>query len=167
MITQTERLIIRPFTEQDCEALFLMNSHPAMLQYIPVAAFTSREQAAELFHKVIQVDYQQHGFGRWAVEHKMDQRVIGFCGPKFIPEMQEVELGYRYFPQYWGQGIGTEAARAALAEFTRFGIDKAIALILEGNIGSQRVAERVGMHWREQTDFMGHKVNVYAKVLSP
>ena len=165
MITQTERLIIRPFTEQDCEALYLMNSNPAMLKYIPTAAFTAREQAVELFHKVIQVDYQQPGFGRWAVEHKADKRVIGFCGPKFIPEFSEVELGYRYFPEYWGTGIGTEAAFAALAEFKRFGIDQTIALILAGNLGSEGVAKRVGMHWREQNEFMGHQVNIYAKVL--
>lgn len=53
MITQTERLIIRPFTEQDIEALYLMNSNPAMLKYIPTAAFTSREQAEVLFHNVL------------------------------------------------------------------------------------------------------------------
>lgn len=163
MITQTERLIIRPFTEQDIEALYLMNSNPAMLKYIPTAAFTSREQAVELFHKVIQADYQQHGFGRWAVEHKADNKVIGFCGPKFIPEFNEVEIGYRYFPEYWG--MGSEAAQAALKVFPQFGIDKAIALILEGNVASEAVAKRIGMYWREQNDFMGHRVNIYAKTL--
>jgi RimJ/RimL family protein N-acetyltransferase len=166
MITQTERLIIRPFTEQDIDALFLMNSIPAMLKYSPTAAFTSREQAEALFHNVILQDYQQRGFGRWAVEHKADNKVIGFCGPKFIPEFNEVELGYRYFPEYWGMGIGSEAAQAALKAFPQFGIDKTIALILEGNVGSEGVAKRVGMHWREQNEFMGHRVNIYAKVLS-
>ena len=167
MITQTERLIIRPFTEQDCDALFLMNSNPAMLKFIPTPAFASPEQAVELFHQVIKVDYQLHGFGRWAVEHKADKRVIGFCGPKFIPEFNEVELGYRYFPEYWRQGIGVEAALAAVAEFSCLGIEQFIALILEGNIGSERVAQRVGMHWREQNQFMGHKVNIYGRLLSP
>ena len=87
MITQTNRLIIRPFTEQDCDALYLMNSNPAMLKYIPTAAFTSREQAVELFHQVIQADYQQHGFGRWAVEHKADNKVIGFAGLNFCQNL--------------------------------------------------------------------------------
>ncbi|MGL4749086.1 MAG: GNAT family N-acetyltransferase, partial [Shewanella sp.] len=32
-------------------------------------------------------------------------------------------------------------------------------------IGSEGVAKRIGMHWREPSEFMGHKVNVYAKVL--
>ncbi len=165
MIIQTERLILRPFTEQDIDALYLMNSNPAMLKYIPTVPFTEREQAHELFHKVISQDYQQRGFGRWAVEHKADNKVIGFCGPKFIPEYNEVEIGYRYFPEYWGKGIGTEAAQAAISVFPQFGITQIIALILEGNIGSEGVAKSIGMHWREPSEFMGHKVNVYAKVL--
>lgn len=166
MITQTERLIIRPFTAQDIDALYLMNSNSAMLKYIPTDPFTDREQAEVLFHNVILEDYLQRGFGRWAVEHKADKKVIGFCGPKFIPEFNEVELGYRYFPEYWGMGIGSEAAQAALGKFPQFGIDKAIALILEGNLGSEGVAKRVGMHWREQNEFMGHRINIYAKVLA-
>lgn len=166
MITQTERLIIRPFTAQDIDALYLMNSNSAMLKYIPTDPFTDREQAGVLFHNVILEDYLQRGFGRWAVEHKADKKVIGFCGPKFIPEFNEVELGYRYFPEYWGMGIGSEAAQAALEMFPQFGIDKAIALILEGNLGSEGVAKRVGMHWREQNEFMGHRINIYAKVLA-
>ncbi|WP_198780206.1 GNAT family N-acetyltransferase [Shewanella putrefaciens] len=166
MITQTERLIIRPFTAQDIDALYLMNSNSAMLKYIPTDPFTDREQADALFHNVILEDYLQRGFGRWAVEHKADKKVIGFCGPKFIPEFNEVELGYRYFPEYWGMGIGSEAAQAALEMFPQFGIDKAIALILEGNLGSEGVAKRVGMHWREQNEFMGHRINIYAKVLA-
>ena len=165
MIIQTERLLLRPFNEQDVDALYLMNSNPAMLKYIPFAPFTDREQARALFHNVILQDYQQRGFGRWAVEHKADNRVIGFCGPKFIPEFNEVEIGYRYFPQYWGKGIGTEAAEAALSVFPQFGIKQTIALILEGNLGSETVAKRVGMYWREHSEFMGHKINVYAKIL--
>ncbi|QYJ80194.1 GNAT family N-acetyltransferase [Shewanella acanthi] len=166
MITQTERLILRPFCEEDVDALFMMNSIPEMLTYIPMAPLTSTEQAMEIFHQVIQQDYKQHGFGRWAVVHKADDKVIGFCGPKFIPEYNEVEIGYRYFPEYWRQGIATEAAEAALKAFPKFGINKTIALILEGNIGSEMVAKRVGMQWREQNEFMGHRVNVYAKHLS-
>lgn len=64
MIIETERLLLRPFNEQDVDALYLMNSNPAMLKYIPTAPFTDREQARELFHNVILQDYQQRGFGR-------------------------------------------------------------------------------------------------------
>lgn len=166
IIAETERLILRPFRHGDIRAIFLLNSIPEILTYIPTALFTNIEQAESLLVDVIYDDYEQRGFGRWAVEHKADKRVIGFCGPKYLTEFNEVELGYRYLPEYWRQGIGVEAANAALTEMSKYGINEAIALILEGNVGSEAVAKRVGMQWREINSYMGHKVNVYHKHFS-
>ncbi|UJF23519.1 GNAT family N-acetyltransferase [Shewanella sp. OMA3-2] len=162
MIVETERLVLRPFTANDVHSLFLLNSLPDILTYIPMDPFTEESQAADIFENVIKADYQQHGFGRWAVHHKVDNRVIGFCGPKYLPEFDKVELGYRYFPEYWGKGIGYEAAQAALNTFKPLhGIELAIALILHGNVGSEAVARKVGMSVFEQSEYCGHKVHVY------
>lgn len=164
IITETNRLILRPFTEPDIPALFLMNSVPEMLTYIPMEPFTHEAQAADIYHNVILADYAKHGFGRWAVHHKDDNKVIGFCGPKYLPEFNKVELGYRYFPEYWGQGIGYEAAQAAVDTFQpKFNIDLFIALILHGNQGSEGVAKKVGMSLFEQSEYLGHKVHVYQR----
>ncbi|ABL99639.1 GNAT family N-acetyltransferase [Shewanella amazonensis] len=166
IITTTDRLILRHFNEGDIEALFLMNSIPEILTYIPIEPFTDMAQAEKLLHEVIFEDYRSRGFGRWAVEHKASGKVIGFCGPKFIPEYDKVELGYRYLPEYWGQGIGSEAASAAIAEFKpRLGIDEAIALILDGNFGSMGVARHIGMEPQQRDKFMEHDVTVFHKWL--
>ncbi|WP_372871362.1 GNAT family N-acetyltransferase [Shewanella sp.] len=166
IITTTDRLILRHFNEGDIEAIFLMNSIPEVLTYIPQKPLTDLTQAEKVLHEVIFADYQSRGFGRWAVEHKASGKVIGFCGPKFLPEYDKVELGYRYLPQYWGQGIGSEAARAAIAEFKpRLGIDEAIALILDGNLGSMGVARQIGMEPLRRDKFMEHDVTVFHKWL--
>ncbi|MCL1142648.1 GNAT family N-acetyltransferase [Shewanella gaetbuli] len=166
MITETDRLILRPFTAADIQALFLMNSIPEMLKYIiPSTPLTDLSQAADIYHNVIKADYTKHGFGRWAVHHKADNKVIGFCGPKFLPEYNKVELGYRYFPQYWGKGIGYEAAQAAVDTFDQFNIELFIALIIDGNLGSEKVAKKVGMTLFDQDEYQGHKVHVYQRIL--
>lgn len=165
-IVETERLIIRPFTEQDVPSLFLLNSIPEILTYIPTEAFTEMAQAQAIFDDVIQREYRERGFGRWAVHHKADDKVIGFCGPKYLPEFDKVELGYRYFPEYWGKGIGYEAASATLDTFKPLhGIEEAIALILHGNAGSVAVAKKVGMSYLEENEYYGHLVHVYQKQL--
>ncbi|QSX31812.1 MULTISPECIES: GNAT family N-acetyltransferase [Shewanella] len=166
MITETDRLVLRHFNEGDIEALFQMNSIPEILTYIPTEPFTDRAQAEKLLHEVIYADYSSRGFGRWAVEHRESGKVIGFCGPKYIPEFDKVELGYRYFPEYWGQGIGAEAAKAAIAEFKSIcKVDEAIALILDGNLGSMGVARKVGMEPNGRSEFMGHGVTVFHRWL--
>ncbi|MCL1145758.1 GNAT family N-acetyltransferase [Shewanella marinintestina] len=166
IITETDRLVLRHFEEKDTKAIFLLNSIPEVLKYIPGEPMTSIAQAEQIFENVITKSYQERGYGRWAVEHKADGKVIGFCGPTFITEFNEVELGYRYLPQYWGQGIGYEAGVAALERFQDYDINEAIALILLGNKGSEGVARKVGMAERNRAKFMGHKVNVFHKVLA-
>ena len=72
--------------------------------------------------------------------------MIGFCGIKYLPEIDLPEVGYRYLKEYWGRGIGTEAAKACV-EFARadLKIKKLIALIIPENIASIKVAEKLGM----------------------
>lgn len=165
IIAETERLIIRQFEHRDIPSIFLLNSVPEVLTYIPGEPMTSVEQAEDIFNEVILTSYEEFGYGRWAVEHKLDNKVIGFCGPKYITEYDEVELGYRYLPDYWGKGLGSEAGRSALEQFQRFGVDEAIAIILLGNKGSENLAQKLGMKHRNRDSFMGHKVNVYHKKL--
>jgi [ribosomal protein S5]-alanine N-acetyltransferase len=162
IIAETERLIIRPFTQEDVPSLFLLNSIPEILTYIPTEAFTDIAQAQAIFDEVLQQEYRERGYGRWAVHHKLDDKVIGFCGPKYLPEFDKVELGYRYLPEYWGKGIGYEAARATLDTFKPLhGIEEAIALILHGNLGSEAVAKKVGMSLFAEDEYFGRKVHVY------
>jgi RimJ/RimL family protein N-acetyltransferase len=91
-------------------------------------------------------DYRKYGYGRFAVEWKETSEVIGFCGIKYLPEIDLPEVGYRYLTKYWGMGIGTEAAQACV-EFARedLGITKLVALIVPENAASIRVAEKLGM----------------------
>ncbi|QQX82076.1 GNAT family N-acetyltransferase [Shewanella sp. KX20019] len=165
IIVETERLVLRRFEPRDTKAIFLLNSIPEILTYIPGAPMTNISQAEQILNNMILKNYEQFGYGRWAVEHKADAKVIGFCGPKYIEEFDEVELGYRYLPAYWGQGIASEAGSAALSKFMDYGIKEAIALILIGNKGSEGVAKKLGMSDRGRDKFMGHKVNVFHKHL--
>jgi RimJ/RimL family protein N-acetyltransferase len=165
IITETERLILRRFTAEDKHAVFQLNSIPEILTYIPGEPMSSVDQAETILKDLVFPGYEKFGFGRWAVEHKADNKVIGFCGPTFVQEFNEVELGYRYLPEYWGTGIGFEAANAALSVIPSFDINHVIALILLGNRGSEALARKVGMTERGRDSFMGHKVNVFEKQL--
>ena len=48
-------------------------------------------------------DYKKYGFGRLAVELKSENKFIGFTGLKYLKEMDEVDLGYRFMKAYWGK----------------------------------------------------------------
>ena len=142
---ETERLKLRLFTHDDLPIMYRLNTDPDVIRYADSPAKDMQEVKERLEQGPL-LDYKKYGYGRFAVELKETGKVIGFCGIKYLPEIGLPEVGFRYLKEYWGMGIGTEAARACV-EFARddLKINKLIALIIPENTGSIRVAEKLGM----------------------
>ena len=71
------------------------------------------------------------------------------CGLLRRDNLPDVDIGYAYLPEFWGQGFAFEAAEATLrVAATRFGLSRVIGVVSEGNTGSIRVLEKVGMTLR-------------------
>ena len=142
---ETERLRLRLFTRDDVQIMFELNSDPEVIKYADTPA-RDLEEAMQRLEQGPLFDYEKYGYGRFAVELKETGKVIGFCGIKYLPEIELPEVGYRYLTEYWGRGIGTEAARACI-EFARddLKIKKLVALIIPENVASIKLAEKLGM----------------------
>jgi len=125
--------------------MFELNTDPDVIRYADTP-IKDLDEARQRMQEGPLSDYEKYGYGRFAVELKKTGKVIGFCGIKYLPEIELPEVGYRYLPEYWGKGIGTEAARACV-EFARedLGCEKLVALIIPENAASIRVAEKLGM----------------------
>jgi RimJ/RimL family protein N-acetyltransferase len=62
-----------------------------------------------------------------------DGEVIGSAGLQPLDGTDEIEVGYSMIKEYWGKGIGTEAARAWLAHgFNHAGLDRIVAVAHTG-----------------------------------
>ena len=142
---ETQRLRLRHFTYDDLQIMFELNSDPEVIKYADTPVKNLEETKQRLEQGQLS-DYKKYGYGRFAVEMKETGKVIGFCGIKYLPEIDLPELGFRYLTEYWGRGIGTEAAQVCV-EFARddLKIKKLIALIIPENIASIRLAEKLGM----------------------
>lgn len=142
---ETERLRLRLFTHDDLPVMFALNSDPEVIKYADTPASDMEEVRRRLEQGPL-ADYKKYGYGRFAVELKETGAIIGFCGIKYLPEIDLPEVGYRFLKEYWGRGIGTEAARVCV-EFARddLKVEKLVALIIPENAASIRVAEKLGM----------------------
>ena len=142
---KTTRLRLRLFTHDDLQIMYRLSTDPDVIKYADKPARDMAEVKQRLEEGPL-ADYKKYGYGRFAVELKETGEVIGFCGVKYLPEIDLSEVGYRYLKEYWGRGIGTEAAGVCV-EFARddLKIKKLIALIVPENIASIRVAEKLGM----------------------
>ena len=142
---ETERLILRAFNEHDVDAMYLLGTIPEIIRYAGNQPLQSKAQAEEYLHKHPLRDYQVHGYGRYALVWKASNEVIGFSGIKFLDEVQENELGYRLYPEYWGKGLATEAARAVLPYAKQtLKLRRLISLIHPDNHASKNVVRKLG-----------------------
>ena len=153
-LLQTERLLIRPFRLSDAAGFHAMNAVEQVLRYTGDQAFASVEEA-ELFIRNYD-HYHRYGYGRWALEDRQTGEFIGFCGLKYHPHEDEVDLGFRIPVAHWGKGLATEAAKACLDYgFDRLNMNRIIGRVAKANLASIRVLEKIGMAYCRDFDFDG------------
>ncbi len=158
IILETERLLLREFDEGDAVPFYLLVSDPAIIRYTgdPAGGARSVEHALEVLRSRTMADYQKYGYGRLACVLKGSGEVIGFAGLKYLPDAQEVDIGYRLLPAYWGRGLATEASRAVLDYGrTRLGLGRIIGLVDPENAASVKVLEKLGLTPAGQVDYQG------------
>lgn len=144
----TPRLLLREFTPADAPLLTSLNSDPEVIRYTGDGHVESEAEALRIIEEIILPQYANR-IGRWAVHLRDTREFIGWCGLKQIGD--EIDLGYRFYKQHWGQGYATEAAKACL----RYGLNEmrfpqVIAKAMYDNHGSIRVMQKIGMrYWKE------------------
>jgi RimJ/RimL family protein N-acetyltransferase len=108
--------------------------------------------------RAAEVQWREHGFGPWAIRDLADSRFLGGAELRFAGEgivgiaPEEVEAGWWVTESRRGQGIATEAMRAAIGDlWGRAGVESVTAYIAEGeNEPSRRLAAKLGFTARSQ-----------------
>ncbi|TBX68384.1 N-acetyltransferase [Flavobacterium silvisoli] len=152
---ETPRLLLRPFEFSDAQAMFALDSNPNVHLYLGNKPVTAIEQCLAYIES-IRNQYLQNGIGRFVVELKNSQEVIGWAGLKFITEEENnhvnfYDIGYRLQEKHWGNGYAFEAAQAwvtyALQEMK---IPTLYAMVHVDNTGSNRILQKLGMQQKNQ-----------------
>lgn len=147
IIIETERLQLRNFTTGDAGLILELNKDPEVTRYT-LDPVRDLKHAAEILEQVILPQYSLYNHGRWAVYVKqpVEWDFIGWCGLKTRPELNEIDLGYRFMKRAWGHGYATESAIASLKYgFERLGHQRIVGRALPENLASQRVLQKCGM----------------------
>ncbi len=158
---ETERLVMRQFTQDDFEPLAAIHADPVVMRYLgdgqPLArAQTWLAMASYLGH------WELRGYGLWAVEEKATRRFIGRIGLLNPEGWPGLEVAWTLARDRWGNGLATEGARAALDfAFLRLRLDHVISLIHPDNAASIRVATRIGETLEGQAEMFGAMRSVY------
>ncbi|GAA0955624.1 GNAT family N-acetyltransferase [Kribbella koreensis] len=143
----TERLLLRPFRDEDLPAWAELNTDPEVMRYLGGKPL-SRAETDEIA-RAVNARYEAEGTGFLAIERRSDGAFLGAGGlTREAWHPDDLELGWRLAREYWGHGYATEAAAAWLAyAFTELDLPRVLASTETANTKSISVMERIGMRF--------------------
>lgn len=151
---------MRELDIHDSKSFYELNLNPKVIKYTGDKAFETIA-TAENFLKNYK-DYQVNGYGRWAVIDKSTNNFIGWCGLKYSQNLNETDIGFRFFEEYWSKGFATESAKACLQYgFEKLNLKTIIGRAMAENIASVKVLEKIGLQYLREFNFDGHKGVIY------
>lgn len=153
MRLNTDRLIMREWTQDDIKPFAAINAEPAVNRYLP--AMNEAQSAAWIARA--SAHFAAHGWGFWALEERDTGCLIGLCGlntvaweAHFTPA---IEIGWRLATRCHGQGYAHEAAlRAIDFAFSGLETDRIVSFTVPANTASWGLMKRLGMTRLEDFD---------------
>lgn len=141
---ETERLILRKFTDEDIEALFLILKDEEVNIFLPWYPMKDTAETKKFYEKNYAAKYRQPQAYAYAICLKSDNYPIGYMNV----EMEEHhDFGYGLRKEFWNQGIATEAGKAVLEQVRKDGLPYVTATHDRDNPRSGSVMKACGMKY--------------------
>ncbi len=141
---ETERLILRKFTENDLEALFLIHRDEEVNKFLPWYPLKDLKETRRFYEERYVLNYAQPQGYAYAICLKEDNVPVGYIKI----EMDEAhDFGYGLRKEFWHRGIVTEAAKAVVKQAEKDGVPYITATHDINNPRSGNVMIKVGMKY--------------------
>ena len=152
---ETERLLLRPWREEDVGPFVAMNAVPAVIEHLPGPVTAAQARALFAAQNAL---LEKTGSAFLAMSLKETGELIGFVGVRYqdfaAPFAPCHEIGWRLALPHWGKGLALEGAVASLRHgFDTLGLDEIVAITVPANGRSRRLMARLGMVHDVDGDF--------------
>jgi ribosomal-protein-alanine N-acetyltransferase len=166
MRIETERLIIRPFREEDADALYRIKTDPRVMEYCPDFLDVDAQRAGmQDYIRAFQKMEETGDTDTWrcyAIESRETGEVMGALTFGKQTMLHEYDLGWMMIGAYAGKGYASEAAEAFAEDFCRtHGVDYLTAVMDVDNPASRRTAEKSGFRLFEKRTVYDYHWNRY------
>jgi [ribosomal protein S5]-alanine N-acetyltransferase len=158
---ETERLIFRPFVDDDLPLLIEQRSDPDVNRYLGGPGRQNPEALAARIQFYMDC-YDKAGFGMCAMIWRETGEMIGSAGLQPLEDTGDIEVGYSLVRKFWGKGLGTEAAKGWMIHgFNVGGLDRIVAVAVTENAASRRIMEKLGMKYEKTEVHYGEECAFY------
>lgn len=141
---KTERLILRKFTENDLEALFLILKDEEVNQFLPWYPVKNLEETQRFYEEQYASKYAQPQAYAYAICLKEDDYPIGYIK---VDMEEHHDFGYGLRKEFWHRGIVSEAGKAVVDQVRKDGLPYITATHDKNNPRSAHVMRACGMKY--------------------
>jgi len=143
---ETERLILKPTSEEDAEFIFELLNTPKWIKYIGDRNIKTVENAKDYIKIKMLPQLKRLGYSNYTLIRKSDNHKIGTCGLYDRDGLEGIDIGFAFLPEYERNGYAFESANKLMnAAFNEFEITKINAITVKDNISSQKLLEKLGL----------------------
>ena len=142
---ETEKLILRKFTKDDLDALFLILKDKEVNKFLPWYPMKNLEETKRFYEERYAAKYAEPQAYSYAICLKSDNYPIGYIK---VDISDSYDLGYGLRKEFWHQGIVSEAAQALVEQLKKDGIPYITATHDINNPRSGSVMKRIGMEYK-------------------
>ena len=159
----TERLLLRPFSLDDVEALHALWADREVRRYLFDGEVPARERVVETVENSV-AGFAGSGYGFFSLRGRASPTdIVGFSGFRSFGEAGVVEMLFAVAPAHWGRGYATEAGREVLRfGFEQCGLRRVVATTDTPNQRSVRVLQRLGLFFEKRRERHGLDTVFYA-----
>ncbi|QSX07003.1 GNAT family N-acetyltransferase [Sedimentibacter sp. zth1] len=141
-ILKTDRLILRPLSVDDAEAVYIWVSDERVTKYMPYLTYTSLDDV-RIWLANLQSEVETYNFGFVLKENNL---LIGSGDIGYNSEKGAWDFGYNIRYDYWNQGLATEATKCMMKfAYDNFGAKDFSANHAIDNPASGKVMEKCGL----------------------
>ncbi len=164
MTLETPRLILTTWRDEDWQEFRPIATDPEVMRYITGGAPWTDRRIQE-FVAAQRSLFDERGFCRWKLIDKAAGELAGFCGAGYLHLAgDDPEIGWWLARRFWGRGLASEAAKAALRDvFERVSLARIVSIARPENRASTRIMEKLGLEFEgEWTTEDGLRLVKYA-----
>jgi ribosomal-protein-alanine N-acetyltransferase len=158
---ETSRLLVEKLEKTHLEYLVDFYSKIEIMKYVNYGRVWPKEEVESWLNKKIRF-WKDQGYGSYVFHDKNTGAFIGRGGLSTWDHTGRVELGFAFYPEYWGKGFATEVGRSFVEiGFGELKLKELYGTVRKENIPSQKVLEKLGMRLVGEEPYMELPALVY------
>ena len=145
-IFETERLLLKPTSEEDAEFIFELLNTPKVIEYIGDRNIKTVEIAKNYINTKMAPQLRRLGYSCYTIIRKADHCKIGTCGLYDRDGLEGIDIGFAFLPDYERKGYAFESVnKLKNVAFQELGLTEINAITVKNNLSSQKLLEKLGL----------------------